>query len=146
MDAKPTGSRWPARIIYFGVVLIAAAAAAGAVYLVNNIQDRKHEALEHYVMLEKLTESSIDPELWRKNFPRQYDGFIRTADMTRAHHAGSDAINKLEQDPILKTLYAGYAFSIDYREQRGNAYMLEDQEKTERVKQKKQPGDRKSVV
>ena len=31
-------------------------------------------------------------------------------------------------------------FSADYRERRGHAYMLEDQDNTERVKQFKQPG------
>jgi nitrite reductase (cytochrome c-552) len=133
-------SHWPARIIYVAVVAIAATAAAGITYLLTNIQDRKQEALEHYVQIGNLTEDSIDPALWKDTFPRQYDGYVRTADMARAHHAGSDAIDKLEQDPFLKTMYAGYAFSIDYREKRGHAYMLVDQEKTERVKQKKQPG------
>ena len=40
--------------------------------------------------------------------------------------------SKLEQQPWLRRLYAGYAFSIDYRELRGHAYMLFDQEVTER--------------
>ena len=39
---------------------------------------------------------------------------------------------KLEQDARLKTMWAGYAFSQDYRERRGHAYMLEDQTFTER--------------
>ena len=43
--------------------------------------------------------------------------------------------SKLEKHPWLKRLYAGYAFSIDYREARGHAYMLFDQEVTERVTQ-----------
>jgi nitrite reductase (cytochrome c-552) len=46
----------------------------------------------------------------------------------------------LDSSPWLKRLYAGYAFSIDYRERRGHAYMLYDQEHTERVTQKPQPG------
>lgn len=37
-------------------------------------------------------------------------------------------------------MFAGYPFSLDYREARGHAYMLSDQEKTERVKQRPQPG------
>ena len=36
-------------------------------------------------------------------------------------------------------MFAGYAFSIDYRDRRGHAYMLADQEQTERVT-KPQPG------
>jgi nitrite reductase (cytochrome c-552) len=141
MSGQSAGSsHWLARSIYVAVMLLTALAAGGITYLLANIQERKQEATEHFVKLEDLTEASIDPKLWEKNFPRQYDGYVRTADMVRAHHAGSDAIDKLEQDPLLKTLYAGYAFSIDYREKRGHAYMLIDQENTERVKQRKQPG------
>jgi nitrite reductase (cytochrome c-552) len=43
-------------------------------------------------------------------------------------------------DPLLKTIFAGYAFSIDYRERRGHAFMLGDQRETERVHKKPQPG------
>ena len=57
----------------------------------------------------------------------------------RAKHSGSDAIDKLAEDKYLRQIFAGYAFSIDYREKRGHAYMLIDQENTERVKQRKQP-------
>lgn len=133
-------SRWPARLLYVFVLLVAACTAAGVTYLLMNIQERKNEARSHFVALAELTENSIDPQIWRKTFPRQYDSYIRTADMVRAKHAGSDAIDKLAEDKYLKHLYAGYAFSIDYREKRGHAYMLEDQDNTERVKQKKQPG------
>ncbi len=135
-----TSSRWPARFIYICVLMVTAVAAAGLTYLLGNIDQRKQEALETYLRFDHLTEDSVDPKIWAKSFPRQYDSYIRTADMARAHHAGSEAINKLEQDPLLKPIFAGYAFSIDYREKRGHAYMLLDQEKTERVKQKKQPG------
>src|SRR5690606_32324448 len=48
--------------------------------------------------------------------------------------------SKLEQSPWLKRLYAGYAFSIDYREARGHAYMLYDQVVTERVNKRSQAG------
>lgn len=138
--AEPTQSRWPARFIYAAVLVVTAAAAGGITYLLNNIQDRQQEALQHYVKLENLTEDSIDPKLWKNNFPRQYDSYLRTVDVKRTKHGGSDAIDKLAADKYLKQLYAGYAFSIDFREERGHAYMLKDQEETERVKQKKQPG------
>ena len=48
--------------------------------------------------------------------------------------------SKLEEHPWLRRLYAGYAFSIDYREARGHAYMLFDQEVTERVTKRPQSG------
>jgi len=139
-DPVQSSSRWPARLVYAGVVMITAVIAVAVTYLLTNIQDRQHEARSHFFELERLTEASIDPALWQKNFPRQYDSYLRTADMVRAKHAGSDAIDKLAEDKYLKQIFAGYAFSIDYREKRGHAYMLVDQENTERVKQKKQPG------
>jgi hypothetical protein len=37
-------------------------------------------------------------------------------------------------------MWAGHAFSLDYRESRGHAYMLHDQDHTERVAQRPQPG------
>ena len=37
------------------------------------------------------------------------------------------AQSKLEQDPRLKIMWAGYAFARDFREERGHAYMLDDQ-------------------
>src|SRR5690554_4495797 len=60
--------------------------------------------------------------------------------MTR--YGGSDAMprQKLDMYPWLKMMWSGYAFSLDYRESRGHAYMLLDQEETERVKQREQPG------
>jgi nitrite reductase (cytochrome c-552) len=50
------------------------------------------------------------------------------------------AQSRLEEDPRLKTLWAGYAFSKDFREERGHAYMLLDQTFTERQQVTKQPG------
>jgi nitrite reductase (cytochrome c-552) len=50
------------------------------------------------------------------------------------------AQNKLEGDPRLKIIWAGYAFATDFREERGHAYMLVDQRYTRRVLEFKQPG------
>jgi nitrite reductase (cytochrome c-552) len=47
---------------------------------------------------------------------------------------------KLDEQPWLLRLYAGYAFALDYREARGHAYMLSDQLATERVTERPQPG------
>ena len=127
-------------IIYAGTVLVTAGATAGIVALLFNIRKHQEEAHETYVKLAELTEDTVDPAVWGKNFPRQYDSYQRTADMERAHHGGSEAISKLEQDPFLKEMFAGYAFSLDFREKRGHAYMFTDQVESGRVKLKKQPG------
>jgi nitrite reductase (cytochrome c-552) len=120
--------------------------------LLQNIFTRKREAEMVVFKLVDLDEGTVDPSLWGKNFPRQYDAYLRTVDMERTKHGGSEAIetgspgsaarsrSKLEMDPRLVTIFAGYPFSVDYRERRGHAYMLSDQDMTERVKQFKQPG------
>jgi nitrite reductase (cytochrome c-552) len=127
-------------LLYFATILITAAATYGIVALLMNINERKQEAKQHYLKLVDLTEDTIDPAEWGKNFPRQYDSYKRTAENTSRRHGGSEALSRLDEDPRLKRLFAGYPFSVDYRERRGHAFMLEDQDNTERVKKFKQPG------
>jgi nitrite reductase (cytochrome c-552) len=140
MPETETRSPWPGRIFYIVTILVTAAATYGVVALLMNINERKQEAKEHFLKVVEINEDIIDPAEWGKNFPRQYDSYKRTAENTSRRHGGSEAISKLEEDPRLVRLFAGYPFSVDYRERRGHAFMLEDQDNTERVKKFKQPG------
>ncbi len=122
---------------------VAAASAGGTVLVMllwANILERREEAKRHVFEVVDLTEETVDPDEWGKNYPRQYDGYLRTVDVQRTRHGGSEAFDKLEEDPVWRTLFAGYAFGVDFREERGHAYMLSDQEETQRVRQFKQPG------
>ena len=124
-------------------VLLSAAVAAATfliTMLLMNITERKQEARQSYFALVQLTEDTIDPAEWGKNFPRQYDGYKRTVDTERTRYGGSEAFSKLDKDPNLRRIFAGYAFSLDYREERGHWYSLRDQDETERTKQRPQPG------
>src|SRR5579872_6043612 len=136
----PPRSAWRGRSLYLATIVVTAAATYGVVAILMNINERKQEAAQHYLKLVDLTEDTIDPAEWGKNFPRQYDGYKRTAENTSRRHGGSEAISKLDEDPRLRRIFAGYPFSVDYRERRGHAFMLEDQDNTERVKHFKQPG------
>lgn len=135
-ENAPVRRRWP--------YVVAVSATAGATFLLvallMNISDRKREAEQHYFKLVDVTEETIDPAEWGKNFPRQYDGYRRTVDTQRTRHGGSDAFNRLEEFPNLKRIFAGFAFGVDYREERGHAYMLSDQDETARVRDFMQPG------
>ncbi len=102
--------------------------------------ERKQDARSPYLRIVELDETSVDPMLWGQNWPHQFDQYKSTAG--DKFYGGSNAMpeSKLEAHPWLKRLYAGYAFSIDYREARGHAYMLYDQVVTERVNQRPQAG------
>ncbi len=121
---------------------LAGAVTFALVALLINISTRKEEERVPFTRVAEVTEISTDPVPWGMNWPRQFDSYQRTVDVTQTRYGGSSAIpqQKLDAEPWLKRLYAGYAFSIDYRERRGHAYMLYDQEVTERVTKRPQPG------
>ena len=132
-----TRSNGPKRSTFLAIVVGVAAASALVTALLVNIFERKSEARDPYVRLVEVTEDTTDPALWGANWPRQFESYRRTAIATRTRfggHGGSEALpeQKIERDPWLQRMFRGYAFSIDYRDRRGHAYMLEDQEQTER--------------
>ncbi|HEY6967963.1 MAG TPA: ammonia-forming cytochrome c nitrite reductase subunit c552 [Candidatus Angelobacter sp.] len=136
-DEKRPSRRW-----LITTVALAAVAAFAVTALLINIFERKQEAKNPFYRVVELDDTISDPAVWGKNFPMQYDLYLRTVDMERTKYGGSEAEphsptaadprsvvgrSKLEQDPRLKVMWAGYAFSKDYRERRGHAYMLDDQ-------------------
>jgi nitrite reductase (cytochrome c-552) len=130
---------WRTRAGYLSLIAVVAAAAAGLTALLANIFERKAEQRAPYVRLVEVGENDTDPAKWGKNWPAQYDSYRRTALQTKTRfggHQGSEALpeEKIARDPWLKRMFAGYAFSIDYRDRRGHAFMLFDQEHTERLK------------
>jgi nitrite reductase (cytochrome c-552) len=126
------------RAVLIGVIVAVAVASAGVTALLVNIFERKSEARNPYVRLVEVTENTTDPKQWGINWPKQYDSYLLTAQTTRTKfggHGGSEAVpeEKIARDPWLKRMFLGYAFSIDYRDRRGHAYMLADQEATKRL-------------
>ncbi|HEX4954591.1 MAG TPA: ammonia-forming cytochrome c nitrite reductase subunit c552 [Thermoanaerobaculia bacterium] len=123
---------------YLVVVLVTAAGTALVTALLFNILERKTEAKNPYVRLVAVGEDDTDPAKWGVNWPKQYESYQLTALTTRTRfggHGGSEAMpdEKIERDPWLKRMFLGYAFAIDYRDRRGHAYMLHDQEQTKRL-------------
>jgi len=131
------GRNWFA---YGAVAVVVAVGTVGVMLLRDNIAQRKREARETVFRVVDIDETTVDPAQWGKNYPRQYDGYSRTVDTERTRHGGSEAFQHLDELPVWRTLFNGYAFSIDYREERGHAYMLSDQRETERVLLREQPG------
>ncbi|MBM3728973.1 MAG: ammonia-forming cytochrome c nitrite reductase subunit c552 [Acidobacteria bacterium] len=135
--------------------VLAVAGTAIAAALLVNIFEKKQEAKNPFFRVVELDDNTDDPAVWGKNFPLQYDSYKRTVDQARTRYGGSEAIphvrtakdqrdvvtqSKIEEDPRLKRMWLGYPFSVDFREERGHAYMLVDQQNTKRVTEFKQPG------
>src|SRR5687767_5604012 len=137
------------------IAVVAAVGALAAAMLLVSIFQRQQEARNPFYRVVELTDDITDPAEWGKNFPVQYDGYKRTVDQVRTRYGGSEAVprtpsqvdprsvvaqSRLEEDPRLRTMWAGYAFATDFREERGHAFMLDDQTFTERQQVTKQPG------
>lgn len=153
--AAPKQSRLYGVKVLVLVAFLAFGASILGLALLTNIMERKNEARNPFFRVVELTDDTEDPEVWGKNFPMQYDGYKKTVDQKRTRYGGSEAIqhtptdadprsvvaeSRLEEDPRLKTMWDGYAFAVDFREERGHAFMLEDQTYTDRQHFAKQPG------
>jgi len=141
--------------LFFVTIAVATLVAIGAMALLVNILHHKEEAKNPFFRVVELDDNTVDPEVWGKNFPLQYDDYLRTVDHVRTRYGGSEALprtpssadprsvvaqSRLEDDPRLKVMWAGYAFAKDFREERGHAHMLADQTYTERQIAVQQPG------
>ena len=152
---EPTKPRTWTRSTVLALAAAGAVAAAAVTALLVNIVERKQEAKNPFFRVVELDDRTEDPAVWGKNFPLQYDGYLRTVDQQRTRYGGSEALprtptdadprtvvaqQRIEEDERLKTMWAGYPFSVDFRKKRGHAHMLEDQTYTQRVQQFAQPG------
>ncbi len=144
------------KLLIGAAVIAMAVVTVGVAALLINIAERRSEAQDPFFRVVELDDRTVDASIWGQNFPLQFDSYKETLLMEEGMHGGSEALpavlteddpraqttsdQKLELDPRLVDMWAGYAFAVDYRELRGHAYMLHDQRVTERVTQFNQPG------
>lgn len=148
-------STWSKRRFILLTALVATLATIGGVAMLISVFERRQEGKNPFYRVVDLNDETEDPAVWGKNFPLQYDDYKRTVDMVHTRFGGSEAEphtptqadprslvsqSKIEADPRLKMMWAGYAFAKDFREERGHAFMLDDQTYTERQVVVKQPG------
>ena len=122
MTDAPNPAPAPSRRMLLLIVMLAALATVAIAALVVNIFERKQEAKNPFYRVVELNDTIDDPAVWGKNFPMQYDLYLRTVDMQRTKYGGSEAMphsptqadprsvvarSKLEEDPRLKTIWAG---------------------------------------
>src|SRR4030095_5009910 len=140
MSKDPSGTQgesqsrkgWRLRSLILAAV-ISGIACFGLAWVVVTMYPRKDGGGNPYVRLVPVDEVTTDPAQWGKNWARQYDAYQRTVDQTHTRYGGSEGAvpeSRLEKDPWLKRMFAGYAFALDFRERRGHADMPSDQEQT----------------
>lgn len=119
------------QITLFALAILAVAIITALVTaLAMNITGRKVEAEQTFTKVVDLDETTVDPAIWGRNFPAQYQTFKQTAQAVPTVHGGNEIVDKektekdprtkiapshLTDDPRLKEMWAGYAFATDYR-------------------------------
>ncbi|MDW8072466.1 MAG: ammonia-forming cytochrome c nitrite reductase subunit c552, partial [Anaerolineae bacterium] len=121
-------------VLILTVIVVVLAGALIATLLLLARQPAPQRGLQPLV---EIAPYEPDSAKWGLNFPNQYATFLLTGqNAISTTYGGSLPISKLEQDPRLVTLFAGMAFSKDYKEDRGHRWSLEDVQTTGRVNEK----------
>ncbi len=111
------------------VVFLALALVAVLIFIISQPQPTRGIA-----PIVEIAAQEPDSSIWGENFPNQYTTLLKTeTNDEQTMFGGSDPFSKLEQDPRLIELFAGYSFSIDYNEERGHMNSLTDVRATKRV-------------
>jgi len=111
-----------------------------ALALLVSIFERKQQAKVFFPQVVEIKDDESDPDVWGKNYPREYDAYMRTLETSDfdeyskyGRYGGSEAFSKLDKHPNYRRLFAGYPFSIEYREERGHMHALNDMLATKRL-------------
>jgi len=85
--------------------------------------------------LAKLPAGEYDPAVWGRYYPLQYSSYRKNLEMapSPAGFGGSEKVQKSEKEPEILMNFKGMPFSIDYTEDRGHPYAIEDLKESKRV-------------
>lgn len=123
----------PAQIILSVIILILAGIVVALLIFMKN-QPAQTRGISPLVEINPM---EPDSSKWGVNFPNQYSSLQLTlTNNTATKYGGSEPIDKLKVDPLLKTLFAGYSFSKGYNEDRGHLNSLTDVRNTPRLNEK----------
>ena len=83
----------------------------------------------------QIPDGTVDPAVWGKAYPEEYEGWKATADPTPAGKSkykrgndGGETFDKLSEYPFNALLFNGWGFGVEYNEPRGHYHMLTDQQ------------------
>ena len=139
--SEPEPRRSRSGILLVVAFVVGIALLIGIAALLVNINTHKQEAQTTVVKVVDIEDGETDPAVWGQNYPREYSRFVMTEDDTvRTTYGGSEKYDKLARFPAMKRLWNGYAFAVEFNEERGHFYSLIDQKETKRQEVVKQPG------
>jgi nitrite reductase (cytochrome c-552) len=117
-------------IILIGIIVVLAVGIIALLLFINNLPDVNRGLTP----LVEIAPMEADSEKWSVNYPNQASTLAKTeTNDERTAYGGSNPFSKLEADPRLVTLFAGYGFSKEYNEERGHMNSLTDVRETARV-------------
>lgn len=84
-----------------------------------------------------IPEGEYDPAIWGKHYPLEYKSYLRTKEIAPSPtgYGGSEKVQKSIKEPEILINFKGMPFSVDYTEDRGHVYALEDLKNTKRINQ-----------
>ena len=82
-----------------------------------------------------IPEGEYDPAVWGQYYPLEYKSYLRNKEMAASPtgFGGSEKVQKSIKEPEILINFKGMPFSVDYTEDRGHVYALEDIRDTKRV-------------
>jgi nitrite reductase (cytochrome c-552) len=129
-------------ILFTGCIILTVLVTA----LLVNIFEKKQEGKLTYLRIVDIKPGEPDPDKWKTNFPREYDAYMKTMKTSElekyskwGRYGGSESFSKLDAHPNLVRMFAGYPFSVDYKEDRGHMNAITDLLAIKRLGDKK-PG------
>ena len=117
-------------LILSAIIIILAAGLVGTLLFVKN----QPAPTRGIAPLQEIAAMDPNSSNWGVNFPNQYSTLLLTeTNNNRTAYGGSEPFSKLEADPRLLDLFAGYSFSKEYNEERGHLNSLVDVRAIKRV-------------
>jgi nitrite reductase (cytochrome c-552) len=114
---------WLGWLIFFATIVVVFLLGLFA----SSIIERRAEATFAYTPQVEHGQYEPRNEVWGRNFPRQYQTYMQTADTSfQSKHNGAKKIDMLEEGPELVILWADYGFSKEYNQGRGHYHAIDD--------------------
>lgn len=119
-----------------GLIVVATAAVVIVLGLLSvSVMERRWEAQRPMMVVKPIADFEPDNAVWGQNWPREYETYRKTEiSDTQTLFGGSFPRDYLEADPYQVVLFAGYGFSLDYKQARGHYWAVNDVKETKRVK------------